>query len=55
MQVLTGFFMNVMCIGVVALSVNTLGLAVFNLNSLPTSLNTTACYANNASLQCTYT
>ncbi|XP_064391572.1 Na(+)/citrate cotransporter-like [Halichondria panicea] len=52
-MVLTGFFMNLLCIGIVALSVNTLGLAVFSLNTLPASvLNSTACFANNASLDC---
>lgn len=35
MQVATGVFMNLLCVGIVTLALNTIGVPIFKLNSFP--------------------
>ena len=48
-QVLTGVFLNVLCVGIVTLTLNTIGRPIFGLGTFPTDVvncsNTTALLA----------
>ena len=38
MQVLTGILMNIICVGIVMLALNTIGIPIFGLSSYPTEV-----------------
>ena len=38
MQVLTGILMNIICVGIVVLTLNTIGIPIFGLSSYPTEV-----------------
>ena len=47
-QVLTGVFMNLLCVAIVTLALNTLGVPVFSLNNFPSNLSTNSTYCDTA-------